>query len=230
MEDAEECITGLCLGLGMGGYVPKKGKQEENRPVVDLAFELRPKGEAINLNHDKVESTDSDNSNYNNGCRKKLRLSKDQSSMLENSFKLHSTLNPVQKQALADQLNLKTRQVEVWFQNRRASFRFIDIALFDLDELLCIKYVGFLKGRCLGETKLKQTEVDREWLKKQCQNLSDENKRLKKELQELRALKVGPSPMCIQLSKTATLTMCSSCEKLVKLDEGKNNIELKGRN
>lgn len=95
MEDAEECITGLCLGLGMGGYVPKKGKQKENRPLVDLAFELCPKGEAINLNHDKVESTDSDNSNNNNGCRKKLRLSKDQSSMLENSFKLHTTLNPV---------------------------------------------------------------------------------------------------------------------------------------
>ena len=98
MEDAEECITGLCLGLGMGGHVPKKGKQKENRPVkcLDLAFELCPKGEAINLDHDKVETTDSDNSNNNNKrCRKKLRLSKDQSSMLENSFKLHSTLNPV---------------------------------------------------------------------------------------------------------------------------------------
>ncbi|ESW26667.1 hypothetical protein PHAVU_003G138200 [Phaseolus vulgaris] len=201
MEDAEECITGLCLGLGMGGHVPIKGKQKEKRPVacLDLAFELCPKGEAINLNHDKVESTDSDNdnSNNNNRSRKKLRLSKDQSSMLENSFKLHTTLNPVQKQALAHQLKLKTRQVEVWFQNRRA------------------------------RTKLKQTEVEREWLKKQCQNLSDENKRLKKELQEVRALKVG----CIQLSKTATLTMCSSCEKLVKLnEEKKNNIESEGRN
>jgi len=83
----------------------------------------------------------------------------------------------------------------------------------------------------LFRTKLKQTEVDREWLKKQCQNLSDENKRLKKELQELRALKVGPSsPLCIQLSKTATLTMCSSCDKLVKLNEGNNNIGLEGTN
>ena len=118
MEDNnEECIAGLCLGLGLGlgsGHVPKKNKQKENKAVVclDLAFELCPKGEKavnnVNHHHDKVErislerihdypnekSTDSDNSN-NNGCRKKLRLSKDQSSMLENSFKQHSTLNPV---------------------------------------------------------------------------------------------------------------------------------------
>ncbi|KAK1262529.1 Homeobox-leucine zipper protein HAT2 [Acorus gramineus] len=52
--------------------------------------------------------------------RKKLRLSKDQSAVLEESFKEHNTLNPKQKMALAKQLNLRARQVEVWFQNRRA--------------------------------------------------------------------------------------------------------------
>lgn len=52
--------------------------------------------------------------------RKKLRLSKEQSALLEESFKEHSTLNPKQKNALAKQLNLRPRQVEVWFQNRRA--------------------------------------------------------------------------------------------------------------
>ena len=65
-------------------------------------------------------------------------------------------------------------------------------------------------------TKLKQTEVDCEFLKKCCEKLTDENRRLKKELQELRALKVRPSPLYIQLSKAATLTICSSCEELLK--------------
>ncbi|CAL0330314.1 unnamed protein product [Lupinus luteus] len=182
MEGDEECITGLCLGLGIGGYVPKKDEKQRVKNSVELAFELCPKGEANNVSHD--------NSKDRNRSTKKLRLTKEQSAMLESTFKLHSTLNPAQKQALADQLKLKARQIEVWFQNRRA------------------------------RTKLKQTEVDCELLKKKCQNLSDENKRLKKELHELRALEVGSSPLYIQLSKAATLTMCSSCQELFKHNEG----------
>ncbi|RCV11900.1 hypothetical protein SETIT_2G224000v2 [Setaria italica] len=45
-------------------------------------------------------------------ARKKLRLSKEQSAFLEESFKEHATLNPKQKLALAKQLNLRPRQVE----------------------------------------------------------------------------------------------------------------------
>ncbi|PWA88984.1 HD-ZIP protein [Artemisia annua] len=52
--------------------------------------------------------------------RKKLRLTKAQSALLEQAFKHHSTLNPKQKQELARELKLMPRQVEVWFQNRRA--------------------------------------------------------------------------------------------------------------
>ncbi|XP_039117929.1 homeobox-leucine zipper protein HAT9-like [Dioscorea cayenensis subsp. rotundata] len=58
-------------------------------------------------------------------AKKKLRLTKDQSALLEERFKEHTTLNPKQKQALAKQLNLRPRQVEVWFQNRRARYIYI---------------------------------------------------------------------------------------------------------
>ncbi|KAM0887765.1 hypothetical protein ACQ4PT_028787 [Festuca glaucescens] len=115
-------------------------------------------------------------------ARKKLRLSKDQSAFLEESFKEHSTLNPKRKVALAKQLNLRPRQVEVWFQNRRA------------------------------RTKLKQTEVDCEYLKRCCETLTEENRRLHKELSELRALKTA-QPFYMNLPAT-TLSMCPSCERV----------------
>ncbi|KAL6859106.1 hypothetical protein ACP4OV_018108 [Aristida adscensionis] len=115
-------------------------------------------------------------------ARKKLRLSKEQSAFLEDSFKEHSTLNPRQKAALAKQLNLRPRQVEVWFQNRRA------------------------------RTKLKQTEADCEYLKRCCETLTEENRRLHKELAELRALKTA-QPFYRHLPAT-TLSMCPSCERV----------------
>ncbi|XP_022861313.1 homeobox-leucine zipper protein HAT4-like [Olea europaea var. sylvestris] len=117
------------------------------------------------------------------GSRKKLRLSKDQSAILEESFKEHNTLNPKQKLALSKRLGLRPRQVEVWFQNRRA------------------------------RTKLKQTEVDCEFLKSCCENLTQENRRLQKEVQELRALKLSPQ-FYMQMTPPTTLTMCPSCERV----------------
>ncbi|XP_023904346.2 homeobox-leucine zipper protein HAT22-like isoform X1 [Quercus suber] len=132
---------------------------------------------------DRVSSRISDEDEDGPNARKKLRLTKEQSALLEESFKQHSTLNPQkQKQALARQLNLRPRQVEVWFQNRRA------------------------------RTKLKQTEVDCEFLKKCCETLTDENRRLQKELQELKALKLA-QPLYMHMP-AATLTMCPSCERI----------------
>ncbi|KAK8654587.1 hypothetical protein V6N13_128546 [Hibiscus sabdariffa] len=113
--------------------------------------------------------------------RKKLRLSKEQSLVLEETFKEHSTLNPKQKLALAKQVNLRPRQVEVWFQNRRA------------------------------RTKLKQTEVDCEYLKRCCENLTHKNRRLHKEVQQLRALKLSPQ-LYMHMNPPPTLTICPSCE------------------
>lgn len=80
--------------------------------------------------------------------------------------------------------------------------------------LKCVLYWVF-------RTKLKQTEVDCEFLKKCCEKLTDENLRLKKELQELRAQKIGAKPLYIQVSKATTLNICSSCEKELKPNEGK---------
>ncbi|XVE74087.1 hypothetical protein DITRI_Ditri11bG0171100 [Diplodiscus trichospermus] len=128
-------------------------------------------------------ASDDEDGAAGDASRKKLRLSKEQSLVLEETFKEHSTLNPKQKLALAKQLNLRPRQVEVWFQNRRA------------------------------RTKLKQTEVDCEYLKRCCENLTEENRRLQKEVQELRALKLSPQ-LYMHMNPPTTLTMCPSCERV----------------
>lgn len=62
-------------------------------------------------------------------------------------------------------------------------------------------------------TKLKQTEVDCEFLKRCCENLTEENRRLQKEVQELRALKMSPQ-FYMQMTPPTTLTMCPSCERV----------------
>ncbi|KAK6792624.1 hypothetical protein RDI58_011705 [Solanum bulbocastanum] len=133
---------------------------------------ISPKG-LVDHNDDDEEDV------HDYGTRKKLRLTKEQSDVLEDSFKEHTTLNSKQKRDLARQLSLRPRQVEVWFQNRRA------------------------------RTKLKQTEVNCEILRKCYEELKDENRRLNKEIQELKSLKKSQS---FQLS-AATLSMCQSCER-----------------
>ncbi|KAK3014398.1 hypothetical protein RJ639_008826 [Escallonia herrerae] len=63
------------------------------------------------------------------------------------------------------------------------------------------------------QTKLKQTEVDCEFLKRLCENLTEENRRLQKEVQELRTLKLSPQ-FYMQMTPPTTLTMCPSCERV----------------
>ncbi|RCV26387.1 hypothetical protein SETIT_5G241600v2 [Setaria italica] len=119
---------------------------------------------------------------------KKLRLSKEQSRLLEESFRLNHTLTPKQKEALAVKLKLRPRQVEVWFQNRRA------------------------------RTKLKQTEMECEYLKRCFGSLTEENRRLQREVEELRALRVAPptvlSPHTRQPLPASALSMCPRCERI----------------
>ncbi|XP_039052461.1 homeobox-leucine zipper protein HAT22-like [Hibiscus syriacus] len=142
-------------------------------------------GEEVELERVSSRASDEDEEG---GPRKKLRLSREQYAILEDSFKGHSTVDPKQKQALAELLNLRPRQVEVWFQNRRA------------------------------RTKLKRIEVDCELLKKRCETLTEENKRLHKELQELKSLKLTAS-YYMQLP-AATLSMFPCCEKVDNGGEG----------
>ncbi|KAG2244940.1 hypothetical protein Bca52824_093210 [Brassica carinata] len=139
----------------------------------------------ITLDRSSSRGTSDEEEEYGGeACRKKLRLSKDQSSVLEDTFKEHNTLNPKQKLALAKKLGLTARQVEVWFQNRRA------------------------------RTKLKQTEVDCEYLKRCVEKLTEDNRRLEREAAELRALKLSPRLYGQMSTPPTTLHMCPSCERV----------------
>ncbi|KAM7529883.1 hypothetical protein LguiB_033293 [Lonicera macranthoides] len=241
------CNTGLVLGLGFSSTVnittPVKPKTEDykpkNNPLINfeppsLTLALSGEGYGDDLVAKKLKSDgdnlygqDSGGSSYSNvsvkrereeevetervisssraiisdeddegiNGRKKLRLTKAQSALLEESFKQHTTLNPKQKQELARELKLRPRQVEVWFQNRRA------------------------------RTKLKQTEVDCEYLKKCCETLTDENRRLQKELQELKSLKQAAQPLYMQLP-AATLTICPSCERMGAENTSKSTFNM----
>eukprot|EP00898_Chlorokybus_atmophyticus_P006610 jgi/Chlat1/6950/Chrsp52S06623 len=87
---------------------------------------------------------------------KKLQLEKEKLQILEEAFNVQSTPTPERKQELARQLGLLPRQVEVWFQNRRA------------------------------RTLIKQRAQNWEALRKWCDMLTEENCRLRRQVQELR--------------------------------------------
>ncbi|KAL5074623.1 hypothetical protein RYX36_013607 [Vicia faba] len=132
----------------------------------------------------KIPFVDFDVDENGNSSKKKLRLTKEQSTVLEHTFKDHSTLNPKKKLELAKKLNLRTRQVEVWFQNRRA------------------------------RTKLKQREVNCETLKKCYETLTKENKRLEEELKELKMMKTMAEPFNYTQLPVAGLKVCPSCKTI----------------
>ncbi|CDP03016.1 unnamed protein product [Coffea canephora] len=167
MVDDDFCNTKLALGIGTssGNSVPKPDKR------------------ALSLDLSLVDEGQSSRNSEDNGgeSRKKLRLSKEQTAVLEDSFKKHTTLNTAQKIELAARLGLKPRQVEVWFQNRRA------------------------------RTKLKQTETDCELWKNHCDNLREENGKLKKEIDDLKALRAA---FYAQITNCVGISVCPSCKKV----------------
>ncbi|KAG8095328.1 hypothetical protein GUJ93_ZPchr0012g22037 [Zizania palustris] len=170
---------GTWLALGIGGSCDH-GDRRPSPVQLDRLF--RQKGE-IRGARQKRNGGDGSRSRVRSpsdgivgggGARKKLQLTKEQSTLLEDSFRVHSILSHVQKHDLARQLKLKPRQVEVWFQNRRA------------------------------RTKLKQTEVDCEYLKRCCESLTNENLRLKHELMELQRLAAAAgSQLYVQFPRAA---------------------------
>lgn len=122
MAAAEECNTGLCLGLGVGEHAagrherPKDNNNNNNnkrsaaRAFLDLSFTLRPKdedtgrmdhnlsigsGSKMSQDDGKAGDGNSNSKRINISGRKKLRLTIEQSRLLEDSFKLHTTLNSV---------------------------------------------------------------------------------------------------------------------------------------
>ncbi|CAL4971431.1 unnamed protein product [Urochloa decumbens] len=123
-----------------------------------LAATSRPNKKAKKFQGDGDDSGDRRSpTSDGGGGRKKLRLTGAQAAMLEDSFRAHNILSQAEKQDLARRVGLSARQVEVWFQNRRA------------------------------RTKLKQTEVDCELLRRWCDRLTHENARLRRDLAGLRA-------------------------------------------
>ncbi|XP_074557759.1 homeobox-leucine zipper protein HAT9-like [Curcuma longa] len=154
MEEEEECNTRLALGIG--GYGLKNARNSTSTLHFDALFPIQLKEEQ---EEDEVisgkETSNCSSERHPVGARKKLKLTREQVMLLEESFSEHSSLNTTQKQELGERLGIQPRQVEVWFQNRRA------------------------------RTKTKQMEVDYEYLKSCCERLNEENRRLKKELMQL---------------------------------------------
>ncbi|CAN6539723.1 hypothetical protein ACFX13_016906 [Malus domestica] len=180
---AQEQVSSPCSGAVSSFSNSSSFKRDRDMGVEEIEGEEE---RVVNITTSSRVSDELYDQDHEGSPRKKLRLTKEQSSTLEDSFREHTTLIPKQKQELARKLNLRPRQVEVWFQNRRA------------------------------RTKLKQTEADFELLKQCCETLKEENRRLHKELQELKSMKqtaTAAAPFYMQFP-TATLTMCPSCEKI----------------
>ncbi|VAI69757.1 unnamed protein product [Triticum turgidum subsp. durum] len=143
-------VVGAQESYGLHPYASHQRKEEPGRTSTSpesgvsagTKRGLERTGSGVSRGAATAGSDEDDDGGDGAGGRKKLRLSKDQAAVLEECFKTHSTLNPKQKTALANRLGLRPRQVEVWFQNRRA------------------------------RTKLKQTEVDCEYMKRWCEQLA----------------------------------------------------------
>ncbi|CAI5524838.1 unnamed protein product [Closterium sp. Naga37s-1] len=140
------------MGAGQG-----YGEEEEREPRGAEGGEQGEAGErgtggAEGEVEGEAASAEGGEDGEGSGNKRKMRLSQEQQSTMEAVFKKTPRLTPREKSVLAGQLGVRVRQVEVWFQNRRA------------------------------RTKVKDTEVELDGLRRRCQTLADENRRLKERL------------------------------------------------
>ncbi|KAJ3697625.1 hypothetical protein LUZ61_001330 [Rhynchospora tenuis] len=205
MDQGDEENTSLGLSLAIEAHKPPPlSKTVSSHLCTTLAPNNNKRGKSIETDEQADIQNDisilaGEEEEEHNFCKKKLRLTTEQHSILESTFREHSTLNTKQKQILAKELNLLPRQVEVWFQNRRASIT--------------------------NRIKLKQTEANCEYMRRCYEALIEENKRMKKELHELRTLKsMQKQPIYYMQSPAATLTMCPSCKQIFTVSFGSNSV------
>ncbi|TVU01159.1 hypothetical protein EJB05_53406 [Eragrostis curvula] len=184
-------VPGLSSSSGSEGFGCNNSNGNGNNTVMRVDLDMNQPasgGEEEEFPMGSVEEDEEERGAGGPHRPKKLRLSKEQSRLLEESFRLNHTLTPKQKEALAVKLKLRPRQVEVWFQNRRA------------------------------RTKLKQTEMECEYLKRCFGSLTEENRRLQREVEELRAMRVAPptvlTPHSRQPLPASALIMCPRCERV----------------
>nr|XP_010936817.1 homeobox-leucine zipper protein HOX3 isoform X2 [Elaeis guineensis] len=129
---------------------------------------------------------DSEDGENGNPRPKRLRLSEEQTQLLEDTFRKNCVLSHSAKEELAPKVKLTPRQVEVWFQNRRARIKL---------------------RRAKNECKL---------LKQRFKLLMEENQRLQQEVKELHALLVAARtttiimcPRCKRVTSVAGIQRCS---------------------
>ncbi|KAG6384977.1 hypothetical protein SASPL_153800 [Salvia splendens] len=218
--EEESCETRLVLGLGSEKMAKKSppltlslfgeaiddvcGGQDSAASSLSNVSVKRERDEEVDDTEDHRVSSDDDGSNG----RKKLRLNKAQSALLEESFKHHSTLNPVTL-LLSDlslyiiSLSHPYMAVVISSEAKARAGEGVEAEATPASE----------EYNKLNRTKLKQTELDCELLKRCCETLTDENRRLHKELHDLKALKLAP-PLYMHLPPAAALAICPTCERI----------------
>ncbi|KAK8537562.1 hypothetical protein V6N12_043720 [Hibiscus sabdariffa] len=88
-----------------------------------VSFEGVDRNRSFFRTFEEEDNGDEDMDEYFHRTEKKRRLSVEQVQFLEKSFEAENKLEPERKIQLAKDLGLQSRQVAIWFQNRRARWK-----------------------------------------------------------------------------------------------------------